>query len=334
MVCYHPLSCIYPSTPNDDGKRPLLFRPTSEMRLYNDSPIIRDMVDYSIIRGFKIKVPCGRCIGCRLDYSRQWALRSMHEAKLFNRGCFVTLTFDNEHLPSDGSVHKSYIQSWLKRFRYRFGDDIRYLLCGEYGSKRGRPHYHILFFNFDFPDKYPWTVRKGNIYYRSPLLESVWRDAYCDTGNGFSVIGDLTAESCAYVSRYITKKVFGADSKKFYNGLEPEFQLMSRMPGLGRNYLEKYYEGWFNNGFCLLENSQGKKFRVQIPRYYVDSMKVINEDVYNRYKLDRINFLYENLFVENLDESAERLQVREELKMMQFDKLVRIYEMDGFLHNI
>lgn len=331
MTCYHPITAIYPAVPDQDGKRRLSF---SGFPKYDDSPIMRDYLDYSIIKGFRIHVPCGRCIGCRLDYSRHWAIRSMHEAKMHDKNCFVTLTFNNEHLPDDGSVHKSYIKSWLKRFRYKYGENIRYLLCGEYGSKRMRPHYHILFFGFDFPDKYIYSVRRGNIYYRSPGLEEIWRDPHATESNGFSIIGEVNFETSAYVSRYITKKIFGAEAQKKYEGREPEFQLMSRMPGLGYDFLQKYYTDMFNTGFVVIDNLSGHKFKAPIPRYYVDKMKDINEDVYNRYKLDRLQYLYDNLCVDNIDESTERLLAREELKNLKLDKLVRIYEMDDFVHNI
>lgn len=333
MVCYHPVSCIYPTIARDDGKRPLLFRPGDGMKCYSDSPIIRDVLDYEVIHGFKIQVPCGKCIGCRLDYSRMWSLRSMHESKMYDKNCFVTLTFNDEHIPDDASVHKKYIQSWLKRFRKKYGEGIRYMLCGEYGEKTSRPHYHILFYNFDFPDKYVWSERRGNIYYRSPGLEDVWRDACSSESNGFSVIGDVTFESSAYVARYVTKKILGYKASAHYKGREPEFLLTSRMPGLGNLFFKKYYNDFFNVGYCLIEND-GRKFKAPIPRYYVNLLSEYRPEIYDRYKLDKMKYLYNNLFVENIDSTRERLLVREELQNIRCDKLVRCYEFSEFLHNI
>lgn len=333
MVCYHPLTCIYPSVPREDGKRPLLFKPTQGMLVEKDSPIIRDLIDYEVINGFKIKVPCGKCIGCRLDYSRHWALRSMHEAKMHDKNCFVTLTFNDDHIPDDRSVHKEYIRSWLKRFRKKYGEGIRYMLCGEYGEKYQRPHYHILFYGFDFPDKYVYSERRGNIYYRSPGLEDIWREAYSSESNGFSIIGDVEFESSAYVARYVTKKVFGHKADKYYKGREPEFLLTSRMPGLGNEFFYKYYSDMFNLGYCLIDN-KGRKFKAPIPRYYVNLMQEFNPNIYNLYKVDKLKYMYENMFKENLDETRERLDVREELKYMKLDKLIRFFDLDDFLHNI
>lgn len=325
MVCYHPLTCILPSVSDSFGKRKLLFKPLDYMKSSIDSPIIRDLFDYELIHGFKIKIPCGKCIGCRLDYSRHWSIRSMHEAKMHTKNTFVTLTYNDDHIPDDWSLNKSYIQSFIKRFRKKYGEGIRYMLCGEYGEKNKRPHYHILFYGFDFDDKYVWSERRGNLYYRSPGLEDIWRDAYSSDSNGFSIIGNVTFESSAYVARYVTKKILGKNNQHFYSGREPEFLLTSRRPGLGNEFFYKYYSDMFNTGYCLIENHD-KKFKAPIPRYYQNLLSNFNPDFYKIYKLDKMKFLYDNLFKENLDKTTERLLVQEELKYIKMDKLVRCYE--------
>ncbi len=334
MVCYHPVTCIYPAVENSEGKRPLLFSVPEDWRLDRKLPIFRMAgKNYEDIQGFKIKVPCGKCIGCRLDYARHWAIRSMHEARMHKDNCFVTLTFNNEHMPDNGSLCRGYIQSWLKRFRWKYGNNIRYMLCGEYGSKTHRPHYHILFYGFNFPDRYVWSERHGNLYYRSPGLEEIWRDASSSESNGFSVIGDVSFESSAYVARYITKKVFGVPAKDHYNGREKEFLNMSRMPGLGNEFFYKYWSDMYNVGYVVCYN-RGKKFKAPIPRYYDNLLSEYKPELYNRYKFDKRKEMINNLFVEHLDESTERLQVREELQNLKLDKLVRFYEISDFLHNI
>ena len=324
---------MLPSVPNSEGKRNLIF---SEHLLkdvgcrVDDSPIIRDIVDYDFIHGFKIKIPCGKCIGCRLDYSRRWATRAVHEAMSHKNNSFVTLTFDNDHLPDNASVSKSYLSSWLKRFRKQFGEGIRFMACGEYGEKFQRPHYHILFFGFDFPDKKYWSSRRGEIYYRSPMLEDLWRGASQSEGNGFSVIGDVSFESAAYVARYVTKKLDGPLGESKYNGREKEFLNMSRMPGLGHDFIIKNYKHILNNGFVVLPNGH----KAPIPRYYLEQVKLFDEDFYNCYKLDKFHDLVNNLFIEDVNSSQERLLVREELKKHNLDNLVRAYEFDENLHNI
>ena len=97
----------------------------------------------------QFEVPCGHCIADRIAYSREWTVRLMHELDDWDRAGFVTLTYDNEHLPCDGSISKDVMQKFLKRFRKRLdGAKIKYFLCGEYGDPKNtfRPHYHHYIF--------------------------------------------------------------------------------------------------------------------------------------------------------------------------------------------
>ena len=158
---------------NPTGKRPIVFNPNAGFR---DLPV---------------SVPCGRCTGCRLEYSRQWAIRCVHEAQMHEHNAFITLTFDKEHLPDDHSIRKEHLQKFFKRLRKRIGVDIRYFACGEYGSRNNRPHYHAIIFGYDFPDKYLHTkTRNGDLLFRSPTLEKAWKF-------GYSLIGHVTFESAA-----------------------------------------------------------------------------------------------------------------------------------------
>jgi len=181
-----------------------------------------------------VVVPCGRCVGCRLERSRQWAVRMMHEAQVNGPGAFVTLTFAPEHLPSDGSVCVRDWQLFAKRLRKRVGA-FRYFACGEYGDELHRPHYHAALFGLAFSDRVYHGLVNGFRTYRSPVLESSWPF-------GFSSFGDLSFESAAYVARYCTKKVLGEASAEHYEGRKPEFATMSRRPGIGAAWWELYGE--------------------------------------------------------------------------------------------
>lgn len=265
MVCFHPVKAFYPFETTSDGKRYLLFgRKRYFMNIVygfssycmadefgiNKVESIPDIFetpyDFPIYfddklepRGLNIKVPCGKCIGCRLDYSRMWATRSVNEAFIHNhyQNCsFLTLTFNDEMLnrrDNPQSLNKVAFRSWIKRLRKavksHYGVEFRYMLCGEYGAKHSRPHYHMLIYGFNFPDKYVWKLRKVNkidvIYYRSPFLESLWRPAHSSESYGFSVIGDVNFESSAYVARYVTKKLFGRVADEVYKDKEREFML-------------------------------------------------------------------------------------------------------------
>lgn len=194
MPCFKPLDAFISKHYHPDtGKRSILFGVPGNVMAFDS-----------------VKLPCGQCVGCRLERSRQWALRCMHESKLHDRNCFITLTYDEAHLPPDRGLHYRDFQLFMKRLRKRFGDNIRFYMCGEYGEKVGRPHFHACLFGHDFDDKKLWstTPAKSKLY-RSESLEELWP-------NGFSSVGDVTFESAAYVARYITKKITGEAAESHY----------------------------------------------------------------------------------------------------------------------
>lgn len=187
-------------------------------------------------------LPCGQCSGCRLERSRQWAVRCMHEASLYDENSFITLTYDDEHLPEYGTLDKSAFPKFMKRLRKRAGVKVRYYHAGEYGSLFGRPHYHACLFGFDFADKVYRTERNGFPVWSSELLGELW-------SFGRSEIGTVTFESAAYVARYIMDKVTGKDADVAYafvdeegevRHLTPEYTTMSRRPGIGRPWLDMF----------------------------------------------------------------------------------------------
>lgn len=159
-----------------------------------------------------MEVPCGQCIGCRLERSRQWAVRIMAEAQMHSANSFLTLTYGVDPI----SLRVDDLQRFFKRLRKR-GLSVRHYSCGEYGDELGRPHFHVCLFGEDFSgDRYQWATRNGLPVWRSPLLESVWTA-------GISEIGSLTFESAAYVARYVTKKVREEPSLLSEDGLLPHY---------------------------------------------------------------------------------------------------------------
>lgn len=192
MPCYSPLEAWRPDPVTNDKRLIFRYHPA---RCSSPSP--------------DLYVPCGQCLGCRLERSRQWAVRCMHEASLYDRNCFITLTYDDDNLPADRSLHYSHFQLFMKRLRKAHGDGIRFYMCGEYGEKKGRPHYHACLFNFNFDDLTLWQERRGTKLYRSKSLERLWP-------YGFSTVGGVTFQSAAYVARYIMKKVTGDRAPDHY----------------------------------------------------------------------------------------------------------------------
>ncbi len=151
----------------------------------------------------EITVPCGRCMGCRLERSRQWAVRIMHEAQMYEpwQTHFITLTYNDENLPAYGNLRKKDWQDFAKRWRKKHGK-FRYYHCGEYGTKYGRPHYHAAVFGMELDLQVDGKTKSGALAYYSQDLEETW-------GKGRTQVGSLTFESAAYVARYITKKIGG-----------------------------------------------------------------------------------------------------------------------------
>lgn len=195
--------------------------------------------------GSLINLPCGQCIGCRLERTRQWAVRIQHEAELHEHSSFVTLTYDDEHLPPFGNLQYHDVQKFLKRLRKHTGTKIRYYLCGEYGDLNRRPHYHLILFGESFTaDRYIWRDTQRHKLYRSPTLEKLWP-------LGQSSIGDVTNESASYTARYCTKKITGHKAADHYRVTDPvtgettqlcpEFARMSLKPAIATDWLRLYW---------------------------------------------------------------------------------------------
>lgn len=189
-------------------------------------PIVFDVKEGYI--DMPVEVPCGKCIGCRLERSRQWAIRCVNEASLHSENCFITLTYDNEHLPEDQSLSKKHIQRFWRNLRKK-GFKFRYFSCGEYGESLKRPHYHACIFGMKPKDLVLWNIRDGVKLFNSKALSDSW-------GKGFVTVGEVTFESAAYVARYVMKKITGEQAEEHYKGRQKEFILMSRKPGIGKDW--------------------------------------------------------------------------------------------------
>lgn len=300
MPCYRPLSAWQSITADARGKRAVFF---------GDNP--RNAVP--------INLPCGQCIGCRLERSRQWAVRIMHEASLHERNCFLTLTFDEDHVPSDYSLNVVTFQKFMKRYRKMFGP-VRFFHCGEYGELNFRPHYHAIIFGHDFDDRIQCDLRTQNALFVSPSLQKLWPF-------GRATIGDVTFESAAYCARYITKKVTGDLADTHYERVHsvtgeiykvsPEYTTMSRRPGIGRGWYDKYHSEVFPQDRVIARGVESKP-----PRAYEQLLEQRDLEMYKALK-DKRKELAFNACKSDQDfvESLRRLPQREEfakLKLQTF----------------
>lgn len=225
-----------------------------------------------------VDIPCGSCLECRLNYSRVWAERCMVEVPYHDTAYFLTLTYDDYHLPTEEVVHpdtgeiitahslnRRDMQLFFKKLRKHFtGHRISYFMCGEYGSETHRPHYHCILYGAPLDDLvlYRKSV-EGNNYYNSDTLNKLW-------SNGFVVVGDVTFESCAYTARYCLKKQTGKVAREevyIKNGLMPEFTGMSTRPAIGRAFYEDNKEKLYSNDHVSIPTAAGGR-QIRPNKYY------------------------------------------------------------------
>lgn len=303
---------------------------------------------------YPVAVPCGHCLGCKLDHASEWATRITTEARQWEKCCFITLTYNNGlrktfdgqtinklSLPINQkgqmTLFKKDVQDFLKRLRWhekgiqewenpRNGKKerpIRYLVCGEYGPKGGRPHYHMALFNYEPDDLKPYKQNKqGDWLYTSKKLQSIW-------GNGFVVIGKLSYKSASYIARYTMKKAYSGERqtwtrwgydyqkqkrykiKSNYQKQKPqaEFIQMSTGVGLGRLWWEENKEFCKKWGYISIKIGDKVQHK-PLPKYF---KKLWEKEDWNSYHIWR----YENII--NGIKKYEEILAQENFEMY-FDK--------------
>jgi len=259
--------------------------PLKAYQCFDKSIVFDEVRKHDIVRS--LSLPCGQCVGCRLERSRQWAMRCMHEAQNHSNNCFITLTYDNTHLPSNGSLHYKDFQLFIKRLRKSLGNArIRYYMAGEYGENFGRPHFHACIFGHDFHDKKLWKrTPSGSLLYRSEHLETLWPF-------GYSSVGDVNFESAAYVARYIMKKITGKKAHEHYEQIDPEsgeivkrvpeFNKMSLKPGIGAEWYKKFKSDVYPHDYVVVRGKKMKPPKAYDKMYKKDNPYEYDELLYKR----------------------------------------------------
>ena len=255
-----------------------------------------------------IHLPCGRCIGCRLERARQWAVRLMHETKTQERASFLTLTYDENHLPQNNSLSVEDTQLFFKKLR-KWSDcerrsPIRYFVCGEYGEHTARPHYHVILFGEDFAETR--THYKNNLY-TSPDLEKLW-------GKGFAPIGSVTFDSACYVASYCTKKITGPSAPEHYGKRLPEFGNSSRRPGIGSTFFQKYWRDIYPSDEVIINGLSSKP-----PRFYDKLLAKQNPQLWKQVHEKRLQEAPQELSPEWFESlSYRRLGAKDSILKAQF----------------
>lgn len=301
MTCYHPVPTWRSKQVNASGKRSLVFSESKG------------------IDGTRMEIPCGGCIGCRLDRAAEWQTRLLHESKEHRVNCFLTCTYSNDNLPPHNSLNKKDFQDFMKRLRKHVSPlKIRFFACGEYGDQTERPHYHAIIFGYDFSDKKKHSKgSRGDQIYVSDTLGKLW-------GLGHCWIGSVTPESCGYVARYIMKKVRGEQAELHYTrpdpqtgeliSITPEYIHMSLKPAIGATFYDKFAKEIHGQDSVLIKGSKRK-----VPRYYDKKL-----DAQNPERLEELKFLRaEKAKSRAADSTDDRLAVREQFKIERTKGLQR-----------
>lgn len=357
MPCYKPMLAVPYCISQETGKVQYKFR-----EKLHDSGQLGEVVQLKDGKYYPIKsLPCGKCIGCRLDYSREWAIRCTLEMQDFDpEQCwFVTLTYDDFHVPTSRycllgkdywykqgiTVHNGiaydlygyelplddlsglssplgvsltlrpkHLQDFIKRLRWyvsdRYGQQVRFYACGEYGSKTARPHYHLIIYGLPLQPfgADAWqSVKNGNTVHECAELEKIWKQ-------GNVIVGRCTYESCGYVARYMLKKKKG-HYLEFYQSfnLVPEFTRMSLKPGIGQRYYDAHAREIYDNDEIYLETEK-RGIKCKPPRYF---------DIR---AADEFPAVFENLKDERSDASIFAMMAKEAVAGLPIAEILRAQE--------
>ncbi len=241
-----------------------------------------------------------------------------HEISLHEQNTFLTLTYDDENVPSHNGLEKTHLRAFVKALRQQISPKkISFYGCGEYGEQHLRPHYHILIFGHDFTvqDRELIDENNGNPLYTHPDLERLWK-------KGTAYIGEANYDTAGYTARYITKKITGEQSHDHYRRfdtltgedtyVEPEFASMSRRPSIGLGWFEKYSTDVYPSDEIIIKGKPSKP-----PTFYDRLHERSAPESFENIKRIRRNAR------NSLENTFDRLAVRKTCKLAQITSLKR-----------
>jgi len=257
----------------------------------------------------EIKIPCRQCLSCRLNKAAEWQTRLVHEGKHHSSKIFLTLTYDDKHLPEFGSLETRHLQLFIKRLRKAIAPiKIRYYACGEYGDTTRRAHYHAIIYGWEPSDGRLHSLgSSGDKLYVSSLLSQLWT-------YGNHLYSPASEGTMGYVARYSVKKQTGQRGKEIYKHLDdetgeltnikPPFSVMSLRPMIGADHLNEYKDDYFRLGSTIING-----VRKPLPIAYVRKLKKINPD----WHVDFVDSGAELAFQRKDDLTYQRLAVADEV---------------------
>lgn len=305
MPCFEPVKAFFP---RDGGRISFVERADGEWR----------------------SLPCGRCVGCLRDKSRDWSVRLVHESRTAGDSICVTLTYDEEHLPPGGSLRRADFTRFMHRLRKQLfrkhGLRVRFFAIGEYGGAGARPHYHVVLFGWMPGDAREWSKsRGGNTEFVSAELSEAW-------GCGFVTFQPFSPAAANYVAGYVTDKpaavsrgrrgerlsrIVDPDSGEVVGLRESEFMVMSRRPGIGAEWLSRYGDSVRDSDFVM--GAAGSRGRV--PAFYDRVLARSDALEVDERKAARVARAFEPVAV--AERSDDRLAVRAEVARAERDRRLR-----------
>lgn len=288
-----------------------------------------------------LKLPCGKCVGCRLSYSKGWAVRNCHEQQVCDIDglptSFITLTYNDYYNNlNGGALNYRHCQLFLKRLRFNFAENfskyaftgdpdkpIRFYMAGEYGSRTFRPHYHFLFYNLGFYDETLWKVSSsGHRLFNSASLTDIWSDPISGDSLGYAVTGSVTPASAGYTARYCVKKALEGKTVHLFNHdtgefMPDEFTQMSRRPGIATEWYKRYGRAIYTTDKVVLSNGLYYK----PPRFYDNLLEKEDPVKFAAVKEARLDFASRPETI--ADNSIERLIVKEQIQLSKLKYLPR-----------
>ena len=303
MACFHPSSIYIFEKPYEEKKK-VIYKSNFDYQRHN----LKDAIgwhhpkDSGYICTDAVLVGCGKCVGCNADNNKIWAERMMSETAYSKTAYFLTITYDDEHLPKNHQLVKKDLRDFIKKIRnfyyQKFNyDGIRFYAVGEYGSKSARPHYHAIIWNMPLYDIdfYAMNLDRPKFHIKKVGYSETSKENLVEVkelsdlwNKGYVVVGNVSRASCNYVARYVNKKklsgVMNKDLK--YLGIESEFSLMSRRPGIGFTYYDQNWRKLLNNN--LVYFIDGEKFIAS--RYFEKYLEKYHPDYLSLYKELKDNY--------------------------------------------
>lgn len=259
--------------------------------------------------------PCGQCLNCRINKARMWATRIGFEHLTAGPSSFITLTYNNDFIPKNCSLYPKDVTIFFKKLRYYLGSEkVRYFYCGEYGERYKRPHYHVALFGVSFE--------------KEKEINSAWTFEGCKMGHVH--IGDLNRYSARYMSGYITKGLNRDNeyTREILKGRLPEFQRMSRRPGIGSEAIKLIAEKCRKEGVMNVKEIMIGRKRVSLGRYLqsvIDNELGISNEKRKEDFFNYQNEMFDMYFNdgENFIDNYQKEFSQRRLKQIKRDKIFR-----------